>query len=386
MTDNEDRCPKSAFPTTRISGSGNAVLRRVRWCGGREILKLADAIPHLPLQRPHSLSLKSLPLDGFLCALIAAVVLAVIWPTPGVSGGFLHADWVSSYGIAVVFLLYGLTLSPEKMWAGMVHWRLHLAAQSGTFILFPAVILALTPLFGPHVPASTWTGFFYLAALPSTVSSSVAMTSLARGNVPAAIFNASLSSIIGVFVTPLLMAWYIHAGGGSMPLGHVLQKIMLLVLLPIVIGQLLHRPLLGWTARHGKRIKLADRAVIIAIVYNSFCDSIAGGVWSARDIPLLVGIAVGVIALFFLIYLLMQIPCAMLGFDREDRIACLFCASKKSLATGVPLARIIFGASPALGQIIVPLILYHFFQLVIVSVIAARFARDPVEAREKQPA
>ena len=324
------------------------------------------------------MSLKSLPLDGFLVSLIAAVALAAIWPTPGISGGVLHVDWVSSYGIAVVFLLYGLTLSPEKMWAGMVHWRLHMAVQLGTFVLFPAVILAIGPLVAPHLPAPTWTGFFYLAVLPSTVSSSVAMTSLARGNIPAAIFNASLSSIIGVFITPLMMAWYIHSSGGTMPLGHVLQKVMLLVLLPIIIGQAFHRPLLSWTARHLKRIKLADRAVIIVIVYNSFCDSITGGVWSTRDIGLLAGIAIGVIALFFLVYGLMHIPCAVLGFDREDRIACLFCASKKSLATGVPLARIIFGATPALGQIIVPLILFHFFQLVIVSVIAARFARDPI--------
>ena len=178
------------------------------------------------------MSLKSLPLDGFLVSLIAAVALAAIWPTPGISGGVLHVDWVSSYGIAVVFLLYGLTLSPEKMWAGMVHWRLHMAVQLGTFVLFPAVILAIGPLVAPHLPAPTWTGFFYLAVLPSTVSSSVAMTSLARGNIPAAIFNASLSSIIGVFITPLMMAWYIHSSGGTMPLGHVLQKVMLLVLLP----------------------------------------------------------------------------------------------------------------------------------------------------------
>ena len=327
------------------------------------------------------MSLKSLPIDGFLLSLIAAVVLAALWPTPGISGGFLHVDWVSSYGIAVVFLLYGLTLSPEKMWAGMVHWRLHVAVQLGTFVLFPAVILAIGPLVESHLPTATWTGFFYLAVLPSTVSSSVAMTSLARGNVPAAIFNASLSSIIGVFITPLMMAWYIHSSGGTMPLGHVLEKVMLLVLLPIVIGQLCHRPLLAWTGRHLKRIKLVDRAVIIVIVYNSFCDSIAAGVWSTRDIGLLAGIAIGSIALFFLIYGLMHIPCAVLRFNREDRVACLFCASKKSLATGVPLARIIFGASPALGQIIVPLILFHFFQLVIVSVIAARFARDPVATR-----
>jgi solute carrier family 10 (sodium/bile acid cotransporter), member 7 len=323
-------------------------------------------------------SLKSLPLDGFLLSLIIAVALAAIWPTPGVSGGPLHVDWVSSYGIAVVFLLYGLTLSPEKMWAGMVHWRLHLVVQLGTYVLFPAVILAIGPLVAAHLPQATWTGFFFLAVLPSTVSSSVAMTSLARGNVPAAIFNASLSSIIGVFITPLMMAWYIHSGGGSMPLGHVLEKVMLLVLLPIIIGQALHRPLLGWTTRHLKRIKLVDRAVIIVIVYNSFCDSMAAGIWSMHDVGLLVGIAVGSIALFFLVYGLMMIPCAILGFSREDRIACLFCASKKSLATGVPLARVIFGATPALGQIIVPLILFHFFQLVIVSIIAARFARDPI--------
>ncbi len=321
--------------------------------------------------------MKKVLLDPFLLSLIGVVVLAIIWPAPGVTGGFLHIEWVASYGIAVVFFLYGLTLAPEKMRAGLAHWRLHIVVTLATFVLFPVVVLATGPIVQSRVPAEVWIGFFYIAALPSTVSSSVAMTSLAKGNVPGALFNASLSSLIGVFATPALMAWFLASSGtASIPLGDVILKIVLLVLLPTAAGQLLHRPLSGWISRNASWIKTLDRLVILSIVYNSFCNSIAEGVWSTHDPILLVEIAVGAVALFFVVYGLLLIPCALLHFNREDRIAALFCGSKKSLATGVPLAGIIFATLPpaAVGLIIVPIMLYHFLQLVIVSVIANHFA------------
>ena len=321
------------------------------------------------------MTIRDFTIDGFLLALIAVVALAVAFPGPGSSNGFLHMKEVATYGVAVIFFLYGLTLAPEKMKAGVMHWRMHLSVQLCTFVLFPIVVLLLgTPLKG-LVPQEVWIGFFYIAALPSTVSSSVAMTSLAHGNVPAAVFNATLSSLIGVFATPTLMAWFLSTAGIHIALLPVIGKIVLLVLLPIVVGQIARHWLAGWAQRNNRHIKLADRAIILAIVYNSFSDSIVEGVWRGHDAILIAEIIVGVIALFFIIYFLMMIPCRLLRFDRADTIACLFCASKKSLATGVPLAPVIFGANPALGLIIAPLMLYHFCQLVIVSFIANKQAR-----------
>jgi sodium/bile acid cotransporter 7 len=322
-------------------------------------------------------------IDGFLLSLVVVVAAAMLWPTPGAKGGFLHIDWISTYGVAVVFFLYGLTLAPEKMRKGMTHWRLHLVVQLGTFVLFPIVVLALHVPLGGVFPPEVWTGFFFIAALPSTVSSSVAMTSLARGNVPVAIFNATLSSLIGVFATPLLMAWFAAKTGYGFPLGTVILKVVLLVLLPIVLGQIGRHWLGGWATRNHRWLRYADRAIILAIVYGSFSDSMVAGIWSANDVGLVLEIIVGVIALFFIVYELMKIPCALLGFDREDTIAALFCGSKKSLATGIPVAKIMFGASPAVGLIIAPLMLYHFCQLVIVSFIASRYAAeaDAIAAR-----
>jgi sodium/bile acid cotransporter 7 len=314
------------------------------------------------------------PFDWFLAALILVVLAAIVWPAPGAKGGFLHIDWIAGYGIAVVFLLYGLTLAPEKLRQGMGHWRLHLTVQLGTFVLFPAVVLVLGLAFRRFLPQDVWTGFFFLAAVPSTVSSSVAMTSLAKGNVPVAIFNATLSSLIGVFVTPLLMAWFVATTGESLPLGQVILKVVLLVLLPVAVGQLARHWLADWATANSGWLKFVDRIIILAIVYGSFSDSIVAGVWSEHDASLVVEMLAGVIGLFFIVYGLMTIPCRLLAFNREDTIACLFCASKKSLATGVPMAILMFGATPALGLIIAPLMLYHFCQLVIVSIIANRYA------------
>ncbi|MDE1174775.1 MAG: bile acid:sodium symporter [Parvibaculaceae bacterium] len=320
--------------------------------------------------------LSKIKIDGFVIGLVGMVALAVLWPEPGATGGFLHIEYVTSYGLAVVFFLYGLTLAPEKMKAGLMRWPVHITIQLGTFVLFPLVVLGLGFFVRDRIPPELWLGFLYIAALPSTVSSSVAMTSLARGNVPVAIFNASLSSLLGVFVTPLLMAWFVSTTGGNMAVGPVILKVVMLVLVPIALGQIARHWLYEWATRHHKTIKLADRVVILAIVYNSFSDSMMEQLWSKHDPSVIAEMFVGAIVLFFIIYFIVRAVCRFLGMNREDTIACVFCASKKSLATGVPLAPVIFGAVPGLGLIIAPLMIFHFSQLVIVSVIAGRYAED----------
>ena len=324
--------------------------------------------------------LARLKVDPFVLALVLVIALAALWPAPGVSGGPLHADVIGSYGIGVVFFLYGITLAPDQMWRSMGLWREHLLVQVATFLLFPAVVFGAQFVTDELFPQEILTGLFFLAALPSTVSSSVAMTSLARGNVPLSIFNASISSLIGVFVTPVLMAWYLHTAGETLPLHTVILKLLGLVLVPIAIGQLL-RPLLGpWVSRHKAIVRLADRAVILTIVYNAFCNSVADGIWQSQDsltLPLLV---VSVIVLFFLVYGILSAICRLLGLGVEERISVLFCGSKKSLVTGLPMAGIMFGSGPATALIIAPLMLFHLFQLLIVSFIASNYARRTVAA------
>ncbi|WP_102959740.1 bile acid:sodium symporter family protein [Mangrovicella endophytica] len=319
-------------------------------------------------------------LDGFVLALAAAVFLAILWPEPGRSGGFLHLDWITGYGVCGVFFLYGLTLDPEKMRAGFWRWRTHLAIQLTTFAVFPAVVLAFEALVPGALGEAASVGFFYVAALPSTVSSSVAMVSLARGDVPVAIFNATLSSLLGVILTPLLMSWYLQSTGAPVPLGPTVLKVVLLVLVPIGIGQIARRWLGGWARRNSAIVKLVDRSLIIAIVYGAFCDSVAEGVWTRNDPLLVAEIAVLTIILFSLVYLLTMLGARLIGLSRGDRICLQFCGSKKSLATGVPLAPVIFAGRPDVGLIILPIMLFHFFQLLIVSAIAGRYSRDAAAA------
>lgn len=327
--------------------------------------------------------LARLKVDPFVLALLAVIALAALWPAPGVSGGPLHADVIGSYGVGVIFLLYGMTLAADQMWRSMGLWREHLLVQGATFLLFPAIVFAAQFVTDELFSQGFLTGLFFLAALPSTVSSSVAMTSLARGNVPLSIFNASISSLIGVFVTPVLMAWYLHTAGSGLALTSVILKLLGLVLVPIAIGQML-RPLLGpLLSRHKGIVRLADRSVILVIVYNAFCDSMREGIWKAQDpwtLPLLAGL---VILLFFSVYGILSAICRLLGLKVEDRISVLFCGSKKSLVTGLPMAGIMFGASPQAALIIAPLMMYHLFQLLIVSFIASDYARRPEPSVQK---
>lgn len=321
--------------------------------------------------------LPRLNLDGFLLALIGAIALAALFPSLGADGGVLPISPLATYGVSVVFFLYGLTLAPEKLKAGAKRWQVHTLTQLATFALFPLVVVAAGWWMKSYFPEPIWLGFLYLAALPSTVSSSVAMTSLARGNVPLSVFNATLSSLLGVFVTPILMAFFVAASGEAMALGPVILKVVLLVLLPIVLGQIARRWLKDWAVRHASKIKFVDRGVILLIVFNSFSNSMVQGIWSDQQPWVIVEMVVAVLVLFAFIYGLVRLICGAIRLPVDERIACLFCASTKSLATGIPLAGVIFGDVPYIGLIITPLMIYHLAQLIIVTVIANRYAVQP---------
>ena len=317
--------------------------------------------------------LSRIGIDAFLMGLISMVALAWLVPGLGRSGGVLHMDEVTGYGVALVFLLYGLTLPPERMKAGMLNWRLHTLVQLSTFLLFPGLMWEIAVLLSGRISPDLLLGFFFLAALPSTISSSVAMTSIARGNVAGAIFNATLSSLIGVVLTPLWVNWYLAASGGSLDLGRVLTKIVLLVLMPIIIGQVLRPWLHAWIDRNSRWLKTLDRITILLIVFNSFSDSVAEGIWAEHGSDTLSLVAGGSLVLFFAVFGLLTLVCRWLGFSREDAIAGVFCGTKKSLATGVPMAKIMFGGTPILGMVIAPTVVYHLIQLIAASIIARRY-------------
>jgi sodium/bile acid cotransporter 7 len=311
--------------------------------------------------------------DWFLIGMGASVALAWLLPDPGAKGGSLHPELVNKLGVSLIFFLHGLTLSFAALAAGTRNWRLHLLVQLCTFLLFP--LLGLLLLFGlaKSIGPELRTGLFFLCALPSTVSSSVALTATARGNVPGAVFNATLSSLLGVVATPLWLGLVLGAAGHSLPLGRVVLDLLLWLVLPLFIGQAL-RPLFGaFATRHKPRIGVLDRLTILLLVYTSFCDSVKAGVWSAGLTPLLVS-TLSSLALLAIAMLFVTSASRALGFTRPDRIAALFCGSKKTLASGVPMARLIFGANPGLGLILLPIMIYHPIQLVVGGWLAGRFA------------
>jgi len=309
--------------------------------------------------------------------MLAAVGLAVLLPDLGRTGGPLHADLLADGGIFLVFFLHGLSLSPQALRTGVGSGRLHLLVQAFTFGVFPLLWLLTDALVGRWLPPALSLGFLYLCAVPSTLSSSVALTGAARGNVPGALFNASLSSLLGTVLTPALLALLGHAAQGALPFGEAVGKLTLLLLAPLLLGQLL-RPVLGQAAAKVRRYTGGvDRAVILLLVYASFADSVASGVFTRYGAGTLLLALVGALLLLALALVLSTLASRALGFSKEDEIAAVFCGSKKTLASGVPMARLLFGAHPALGLIVLPLMLYHQAQLFVGAVLAERYAQRP---------
>jgi solute carrier family 10 (sodium/bile acid cotransporter), member 7 len=316
--------------------------------------------------------------DWFLTGMFAAVALAWFFPAPGARGGWMHPELLTKAGVALIFFLHGVALSFAAMRAGALNWRVHLLVQGTAFGLFPLVGLAIDRgLPDRWMSPDLRLGFFYLCALPSTVSSSVAMTAAARGNVPAAVFNATLSSVLGVVLTPLWVGAVLETASNAppFPLRDVILDLVKWLIVPLIVGQCLRPLLADWAKRNKRFIQLADRGTILLLVYTSFCDSVQSGVWTGRGAGALLTSTAGSFALFFFMLRLVGAMCDALRFPVEDRIATVFAGSKKSLATGVPMAQLIFQGNPALGVILLPIMIYHPLQLVLTAVLASRWAR-----------
>ncbi|HEX2848273.1 MAG TPA: bile acid:sodium symporter family protein [Chitinophagaceae bacterium] len=321
-------------------------------------------------------------IDGFLLAIIAMVILASLFPGPGIAKEPVSLEEIANYGVSVIFLFYGLRLSPEKMKAGLSNWKMHVVIQLTTFVLFPLLILLIKPLFHDSI-FPLWLGIFFLAALPSTVSSSVVMVSIAKGNIPAAIFNASLSSMLGIFITPLWTGLFIAADTGSFDVSSILLKLCLQVLLPVALGLILHRYLGRFAEKHNKTLKLFDQSIILLIIYTSFCKSFAEHLFDGLGMTRILLLAAGMIILFFLVFGLMNIISRLLHFSRNDRTTVIFCGSKKSLVHGTVMSKVLFPQSTLSGIIILPLMLYHALQLIAASIIAQKMGRQIKETWDK---
>jgi sodium/bile acid cotransporter 7 len=330
--------------------------------------------------------LKRVVTDWFLCGMLIATLLAYFFPTFGAIGGGMHAEYVINIGVFLVFFLHGVNLSSEQIRHGLKNWKLHVMVQAFTFAVFPLIWLLSDKLLGSHMPSLLMLGFLYLCALPSTISSSVALTGSAGGNVPAAILNASLSSVLGIFLTPLLVSFVVGGGAGGIDLGATLLDLCALLLLPLVLGQLL-RPLLGkFFARHKRYTNIADKLVILLLVYAAFCNSMVSGMWQQQGNSVILTALIGSAMLLAIILWMTTRTARALKFSPADEIAAVFCASKKSLAAGAPMAALIFGANPGLGLILLPIMIYHPLQLIVCSVIAEGYANRNRELAAQQSA
>ena len=319
------------------------------------------------------------PIDGFVLSILFAVVVAAVFPARGAFADVM--DWVVTILIGLLFFLYGARLHPREALDGLTHWRLHLTILSFTFVLFPIIGLVLLPALTPVIGDQLAHGVLYLTLVPSTVQSSIAFTSIARGNVAGAIVSASASNLLGVFVTPLLVVLLMSSEAGVHITAASVTKIVLEILVPFIAGQLCRPLVAGFLTKYAAPTKYVDRSSIVVVVYVAFSEGVVSGMWSIVSVWDV--IAVCLLSLVFVIAMLALtgwLP-KRLGFSREDTIAIQFCGTKKSLATGLPLASVMFAGS-AVGFIVLPLMIFHQIQQILCSMLASRYEKQALALTE----
>jgi len=315
--------------------------------------------------------LKRLGIDLYMVLLIGTVLLATVLPARGEAAAFVSS--ASYFAVVLLFFLYGAKLNTSAIVAGMTNWRVQLLVFGFTFVAFPLLGLGLSELVGQWVQPEIAIGLLYLAVLPSTVQSSIAFTSIAGGNVPAAVCAASLSNLLGVFITPALAAILLHTGGQTVDASAVVG-IGVQILLPFIVGQLA-RPLVGrWVHKHKVITSVVDRGSILLIVYSAFSAGMVAGIWQQVDWQTLALMVLASTAMLAIIMTGTVLVGRVSGLAAEDRIVLLFCGSKKSLASGLPMANILF-AGQAVSLIVLPLMVFHQLQLFVCALIAQKLAR-----------
>lgn len=314
-------------------------------------------------------------IDKFVLAIIGVISLSYFFPFWGTSQSPIPLEVISSFGISLIFFFYGLKLKPDKLKTGLKNWKLHLLVQASTFLVFPLLVLLCHPFLKTQQQEVMWLAFFFLATLPSTVSSSVVMVSIAKGNVTAAIFNASISGIIGIAITPLWLGLFVDSSQINFDFTEIYIKLILQIILPVVIGFLLQRLLNWFTNKYSSALTLFDKLVILIIIYKSFAQSFYENIFSEVSVLDVLFIFIGVLILFFMVFFITKFIAVKLNFNKEDQITARFCGTKKSLVHGTVFSKILFGNTAAIGVVLLPLMLFHAAQIVIISFIAAKLGR-----------
>jgi solute carrier family 10 (sodium/bile acid cotransporter), member 7 len=319
-------------------------------------------------------SLSKAGINVFFLCLVATVFLAWLFPEFGSANSTMPLRQITGYGVSVIFFFYGVQLDFKSLVEGLRNWKLHMTVQSTTFILFPLVAGIIVYFFG-SVNEPLWLGFFYLSALPSTVSSSVVMVSIAGGNVAAAIFNASLSSIIGIFMTPVWMNFYNVQAGSDVGLSDAIGKLCIQVLLPVIVGMLFHSRIGDSVLKYKTWLRFTDQFIILLIVFTAFAESFLGNMFDGFSAQQIVLLSIAMLAFFLAMAATMFLVSSSLKFPIGDRVTVIFCGSKKSLVQGAVMGRVLFPDPVVFGVILLPLMLYHALQLMAGSMLAQIISR-----------
>ncbi|HUW53518.1 MAG TPA: bile acid:sodium symporter family protein [Rhodanobacter sp.] len=317
--------------------------------------------------------LRRLRPDNFTLALLATVLLASLLPCRGEAARIF--GWATNAAIALLFFLHGAKLPRTAIVQGMAHWRLHLTVFASTFVLFPLFGLALQPLGHALLTPQLYLGVLFVCTLPSTVQSSIAFTSIAGGNVPAAVVSASMSNLFGIVLTPLLVGLLLASHGQGSASWHAVLEIVLQLLLPFAMGHVARRWIGAFVDGHRPLLGFVDQGTILLVVYTAFGAAVVEGLWRhTPPLALLATLAIDGL-LLAAVMLTLHWSSRRLGFVREDRITIFFCGSKKSLASGIPMAKILFaGQLGGLGALVLPLMIFHQLQLMVCAVVARRYA------------
>ena len=322
---------------------------------------------------------KILKKNTFTLWLLGAVLLAILYPGPGSKGGFLLPEFTTKLGVWVIFFLQGLGLPTSELATGYRPKRLHAFVISWNYLLFPLVTgLVLIPL-SLILPVELRLGFWLLAIVPTTVSSAVVFSTVSGGDTSNAIFSTVFSNLLSVILVPAVAVAYLAAETeAEIPLALLVTRLFILIILPLIIGQVIRKCLPVQAAAVAKKTKSLGNWIILLIVHCAFAGSVSAGILDGLGGAGAIAAVIGSTVLLLLVVSgLVWWSAALLKPTRGQRITAFFCASQKSLATGLPLATSILASAPGvvdMATLLIPLMCYHPAQLILAGILSGQWS------------
>jgi solute carrier family 10 (sodium/bile acid cotransporter), member 7 len=279
--------------------------------------------------------------------------------------------WVD-YIIAICMFLMSFSLKSDMLLKGALNFRGQAFALVASYLVIPLLsYAAAVTLFPGNV--GMFAGIMIASAVPTTLVSASVYARLAGGNDGFSMVFTIISNVSGVVICPVIIGISLSETAGSCDsfVGPMILKLVYVLIVPVILGQVLRIFLKKFADRAKPAIAYIGQILVLCVVFIAVANAkykIAGDAES--PLAMFALLAVATLVIHSLVFFLCLYGGRLIKIERADAIALAFSGSQKTVQVGLVLATYIlsfpcFKGVPEYAYATFPIIIYHAVQLTV---------------------